>query len=161
MVDSKGSVVVGQPGAPAWLACVIVMPEHSGQGQDALKDPDQDPGWGVPAHVLIVTLPEATPVHEAAALQGALRRAGSEPAARGGHPSPHAAGGSAPVPAARAPREARPHPAVTTPHGARPARRPAPPRRPPACGFVTRTSVSESPGSSTRPTPLSGTRTGT
>src|SRR5690606_37803061 len=30
-------------------------------------------------HVLLVTLPEATPVHEAAALQADLRRAGIEP----------------------------------------------------------------------------------
>jgi arsenite-transporting ATPase len=36
----------------------------------------RDPGF---AHVLIVTLPEATPVHEAAALQADLRRAQIEP----------------------------------------------------------------------------------
>jgi len=36
----------------------------------------RDPGY---THVLIVTLPEATPVHEAERLQGDLRRAGIEP----------------------------------------------------------------------------------
>jgi arsenite/tail-anchored protein-transporting ATPase len=36
----------------------------------------RDPGF---THVLIVTLPEATPVHEAAHLQRDLRRAGIEP----------------------------------------------------------------------------------
>jgi arsenite-transporting ATPase len=36
----------------------------------------RDPGF---THVLIVTLPEATPVHEAAALQADLRRAKIEP----------------------------------------------------------------------------------
>ena len=38
----------------------------------------RDPSF---THVLIVALPEATPVHEAAALQEDLRRAGIEPAA--------------------------------------------------------------------------------
>ncbi|MFP4079425.1 MAG: ArsA-related P-loop ATPase, partial [Ectothiorhodospira sp.] len=37
----------------------------------------RDPAF---THVLICTLPEATPVHEAAALQADLRRAGIEPA---------------------------------------------------------------------------------
>lgn len=41
---------------------------------DRLRDPDY-------THVLLVTLPEATPVHEAAALQADLRRAGIEPCA--------------------------------------------------------------------------------
>jgi arsenite/tail-anchored protein-transporting ATPase len=39
---------------------------------DRLRDPTY-------THVLLVTLPEATPVHEAAALQADLRRAGIEP----------------------------------------------------------------------------------
>jgi len=45
---------------------------------DALLDRLTDPSF---TSVLIVTLPEATPIHEAAALQADLRRAGIEPAA--------------------------------------------------------------------------------
>jgi arsenite-transporting ATPase len=49
-------------------------PEEVSQLLSRLRDPNF-------THVLIVTLPEATPVHEAAALQEDLRRAGIEPAA--------------------------------------------------------------------------------
>jgi arsenite-transporting ATPase len=45
---------------------------------EALLDRLTDPAF---THVLVVTLPEATPVHEAASLQTDLRRAGIEPAA--------------------------------------------------------------------------------
>ena len=45
---------------------------------EALLDRLTDPTF---THVLVVTLPEATPVHEAAALQDDLRRAGIEPTA--------------------------------------------------------------------------------
>ncbi len=45
---------------------------------EALLDRLTDPDF---THVLVVTLPEATPVHEAASLQTDLRRAGIEPAA--------------------------------------------------------------------------------
>ena len=49
-------------------------PEEVSQLLSRLRDPNF-------THVLIVTLPEATPVHEAAALQEDLRRAGIEPTA--------------------------------------------------------------------------------
>jgi arsenite-transporting ATPase len=58
-------------------------------------------------HVLIVTLPEATPIHEAAALQADLRRAGIEPAAWIINQSLHAAAVTDPVLAARAATESR------------------------------------------------------
>jgi arsenite-transporting ATPase len=45
---------------------------------DALLDRLTDPSF---TSVLIITLPEATPIHEAAALQADLHRAGIEPAA--------------------------------------------------------------------------------
>ncbi len=48
------------------------LPESVQQLLPRLRDPDF-------SHVLIVTLPEATPVHEAAHLQRDLRRAGIEP----------------------------------------------------------------------------------
>jgi arsenite-transporting ATPase len=48
------------------------LPESVQQLLPRLRDPDF-------SHVLIVTLPEATPVHEAAHLQQDLRRAGIEP----------------------------------------------------------------------------------
>ena len=48
------------------------MPESVEQLLPRLRDPDF-------TRVLIVTLPEATPVHEAAQLQRDLRRAGIEP----------------------------------------------------------------------------------
>ena len=47
-------------------------PEEVRELLPRLRDPEF-------THVLLVTLPEATPVHEAAALQGDLRRAGIEP----------------------------------------------------------------------------------
>ena len=53
-------------------------------------------------HVLIVTLPEATPIHEAAALQADLRRAGIDPAAWVMNQSLAAAGVTDPVLTARA-----------------------------------------------------------
>ena len=49
-------------------------PEEVSQLLSRLRDPSF-------THVLIVALPEATPVHEAASLQEDLRRAGIEPAA--------------------------------------------------------------------------------
>src|ERR1035438_10379859 len=48
------------------------MPEAVRQLLPRLRDPEY-------THVLIVTLAEATPVHEAAGLQADLRRAGIEP----------------------------------------------------------------------------------
>ncbi len=64
----------------------------------------KDPAF---TQVLIVTLPEATPVHEAAALQADLRRAGIEPAAWVVNCSLAAAGVTDPVLAARAAAETR------------------------------------------------------
>src|SRR5919106_1004443 len=49
MTDSKGSVVVGQQGALDRLAGAVVVPDRRGQGQDALHDPDPDPGRCVAA----------------------------------------------------------------------------------------------------------------
>jgi len=50
------------------------MPEEVSELLPRLRNPDY-------THVFLITLPEATPVHEAAALQDDLRRAGIEPAA--------------------------------------------------------------------------------
>ncbi|MHB1874752.1 MAG: ArsA-related P-loop ATPase, partial [Streptosporangiaceae bacterium] len=58
-------------------------------------------------HVLVVTLPEATPIHEAAALQADLRRAGIEPAAWVINQSLHAARVTDPLLVARAAAESR------------------------------------------------------
>ncbi len=69
--------------------------------------------------VLVVTLPEATPVHEAAALQADLRRAGIEPAGWVVNQSLHAAGTADPVLAARATAETRHIAEITTRHAAR------------------------------------------
>ncbi len=63
-----------------------------------------DPAY---THVLIVTLPESTPIHEAAALQADLRRAGIEPAGWVINQSLHAAGVTDPLLAARAAAESR------------------------------------------------------
>src|SRR3982751_2553590 len=51
MIDSKGSVVVGDQGWDDGLAGVPVVPDRGGQGQDALQDSDGDAGDG-PAAVL-------------------------------------------------------------------------------------------------------------
>jgi hypothetical protein len=49
MTYSKGLVVVGDQRALDWLAGVVVVPDGDGQGEDALDDPGQDSGGGVPA----------------------------------------------------------------------------------------------------------------
>ncbi len=69
---------------------------------EALLDRLTDPDF---THVLVVTLPEATPVHEAAALQADLRRAGIDPAAWIINQSLFAASVTDPVLAARADAE--------------------------------------------------------
>ena len=69
--------------------------------------------------VLIVTLPEATPVHEAAALQADLRRAGIEPAAWVANASLAVAGVTDPVLAARAATETRYLHEIITSHATR------------------------------------------
>ncbi len=71
---------------------------------EALLDRLTDPTY---TSVLIVTLPEATPIHEAAALQADLRRAGIEPTAWVVNQSLAATAVSDPVLAARA--AAEPH----------------------------------------------------
>lgn len=70
-------------------------------------------------HVLIVTLPEATPVHEAAALQADLRRAGIEPAAWVINQSLAAAAVTDPVLAGRATAESHHITEVATRHASR------------------------------------------
>src|SRR6266496_3472405 len=49
MIDSKGSVVVGDQGSHDRLASVPVVPYRGGQGEDALQDPDGDAGDGTAA----------------------------------------------------------------------------------------------------------------
>ena len=71
---------------------------------EALLDRLADPTF---TSVLIVTLPEATPVHEAACLQEDLRRAGIEPAAWVVNQSLAATAAIDPAPVARASAEAR------------------------------------------------------
>jgi len=71
---------------------------------EALLDRLTDPTY---TSVLIVTLPEATPIHEAAALQADLRRAGIEPTAWVVNQSLAATEVSDPVLAARAAAETR------------------------------------------------------
>jgi arsenite-transporting ATPase len=87
--------------------------------------------------VLIVTLPEATPVHEAAALQADLRRAGIEPAGWVVNQSLHAAGVSDPVLAARAAAETRHIGEITSRHAARAAILPMLPAPPAGPGGIT------------------------
>jgi arsenite-transporting ATPase len=71
---------------------------------ETLLDRLTDPNF---PHVLVVTLPEATPVHEAASLQTDLRRAGIEPAAWIINQSLLAAAVSEPTLVARADTESR------------------------------------------------------
>ncbi len=75
-----------------------VVPEDVERLLERLGDPDF-------TSVLIVTLPEATPVHEAAALQDDLRRAGIEPRAWIVNQSLFAAGVTEPTLSARADAE--------------------------------------------------------
>jgi len=89
-------------------------------------------------HVLIVTVPEATPVHEAAALQADLRRAGIEPAGWVINQSLAAAGVTDPVLAARAAAETRHIAEVTTGHATRAAILPMLPAPPAGQGGVAR-----------------------
>src|SRR6266567_6004085 len=49
MTYSKGSVVIGQERALDGLAGPVVVPDGGGQGENALKDADQDAFWGLPA----------------------------------------------------------------------------------------------------------------
>ena len=49
MIDSKGSVIVGDKGAFAGLAGVVVVPDRGGQREDALQDADEHASRGVPA----------------------------------------------------------------------------------------------------------------
>ncbi len=74
---------------------------------DRLRDPDH-------THVLIVAVPEATPVHEAARLQADLARTGITPTGWVLNQSLAAAGPTDPVLAARATREGRYLDEVTT-----------------------------------------------
>src|SRR3982751_6556551 len=56
MIDSKGSVVVGDQGSHDRLAGVPVVPDRGGQGEDALQDPDGDAGDGAAAVLFEVEL---------------------------------------------------------------------------------------------------------
>jgi hypothetical protein len=49
MIDSKGSVVVGDEGAHHGLSGVVVVPDRGGEREDALQDADEHPGGGVAA----------------------------------------------------------------------------------------------------------------
>ena len=42
----QGLVVVGQQRSSDGLACVVVVPDGGGHGEDALEDADQDTGGG-------------------------------------------------------------------------------------------------------------------
>src|SRR5215469_12499468 len=58
MTYSKGpSVVVGDQRSLDGLGGVVVVPDGGGQGEDALQDPGQHPGEGVPAVAFEVELP--------------------------------------------------------------------------------------------------------
>jgi arsenite-transporting ATPase len=83
---------------------------------EALLDRLTDPDF---TSVFVVTLPEATPIHEAAALQADLRRAGIEPAAWVVNQSLAAAGVTDPVLVARADGETRYLDEVATRHASR------------------------------------------
>src|SRR3954462_12594529 len=56
MIDSKGLVVVRGQGSENGLACVPVVPDRGGQGEDALQDPDGDAGDGSATVLLKVEL---------------------------------------------------------------------------------------------------------
>jgi hypothetical protein len=49
MINSKGSVIVGDQRPLDGLAGSVVVPDDSGEGEDALEDPHQYPGRGVSA----------------------------------------------------------------------------------------------------------------
>src|SRR5258706_1477985 len=49
MINSKGSVVVGQERALDGLAGAVVVPDRGGQREDSLKDADEDSRRGVAA----------------------------------------------------------------------------------------------------------------
>ncbi len=83
---------------------------------EALLDRLTDPDF---TSVFVVTLPEATPIHEAAALQADLRRAGIEPAAWVVNQSLAAAGVTDPVLVARADGETRYLDEIATRHASR------------------------------------------
>ena len=83
---------------------------------DALLDRLTDPSF---TSVFVVTLPEATPIHEAAALQADLRRAGIEPAAWVVNQSLAAADVTDPVLVARARAETHYLHEVATRHASR------------------------------------------
>src|SRR6266704_299368 len=86
MIDSKGSVVIGDQRPQGRLSGLVVVPDRGGQGQDALQDPDPDPTRG----------PAATAADPSLQAPARTRRRSSScrPAA--------------PVPAGRPPAPARP-----------------------------------------------------
>src|SRR5258708_28943429 len=49
MINSKGSVVVGQERALHGLAGAVVVPDRGGQREDSLQDADEDSRRGVAA----------------------------------------------------------------------------------------------------------------
>ncbi len=89
-------------------------PEEALELLSRLTDPDH-------TRVLLVTLPEATPVHEAAALQDDLTRAGIKPVAWVVHQSLNAAAPTDPLLAAKAGAERRYFAEVTDEHADRTA----------------------------------------
>src|SRR6266849_1885275 len=79
MINSKGSVVVGDQRPFDGLAGVVVVPDGGGQYQDALQDADQDAGRGVAAVAFEVELPLECVVDRLDDLAERLEEPGSGP----------------------------------------------------------------------------------
>jgi hypothetical protein len=63
MIDSKGSVIVGDQGSKGGLAGVVVVPDRGRKGEDALQDPNPHATRGVTAMALQVELAFERLVH--------------------------------------------------------------------------------------------------
>ena len=64
MINSKGSVVIGDERAEGELIAPLVVPDHCGEGEHSLEDPRGDPGEGAATMALEIEL----------ALQGLIDR---------------------------------------------------------------------------------------
>lgn len=109
---------------------------------DALLDRLRDPAF---TSVLVVTLPEPTPVHEAAGLQADLKRAGIRPAAWIANQSLHATASTDPTLAARGRHESRWLTEIATHHPtlATVPWQPVPPIGPDALAILVRSAPSD------------------
>jgi len=56
MINSKGSVVVGDQGPLDGLPGAVVVPDRGGEGEDALQDADEHARRGAPAVAFAVEL---------------------------------------------------------------------------------------------------------